>query len=164
MGRRRYSSAGSGSSGTANLRTMLVGVLAMVIGLIMISLAMTTIGDMLDDNTITWANYPGAEDVWGMVPMMMGIGLIIFGVLLGWMGYGGRGIGIRTAIMAPLVAIVMVIFAPVVMSFVEDITGHADVADFTGIDIFQMIPMLYAISIILMPGILGYLGARGGKE
>lgn len=164
MGRRRGYSQSMSAGGTANLRTMLVGVLAMVIGLIMISLAMTTIGDMLDDASITWSDYPGAEDVWGMVPMMMGIGLIIFGVLLGWMGYGGRNIGIRTAIMAPLVAIVMVIFAPVVMTFIEDITGHTDVADFTGIDIFQMIPMLYAISIILMPGILGYLGVRRGGD
>lgn len=159
MGRRRYTSSSGG--GAANLRTMLVGVLAMVIGLIMISLAMTTIGDMLDDGSITWSDYPGAEDVWGMVPMMMGIGIIVFGVLLSWMGYGGRQIGIKTAIMAPLVAIVMVIFAPVVMTFIEDITGHSDVGDFTGIDIFQMIPMLYAISIILLPGVLGYIGTRG---
>ena len=160
MGRRSRRSSG-GSVGTANLQTMLVGVLSMIIGLIMISLAMTTIGDMLDDACITWSDYPGAEDIWGMVPMMMGIGLIVFGVLLGWLGYGGRNIGIRTAIMAPLVAIVMVIFAPVMMDFVGDITGHTDAADFTGLDIFQMIPMLYAIGIMFLPGILGYIGSRG---
>lgn len=158
---RKYGGGGASSGGAmGNLKTIITGCLSIVVACIMIALAMTTISDMLDDACITWSDYPGAEALWGMVPMMMGIGLIVFGVLLGWLGYKGQDINIKTAISAPLVAIIMVMFAPIVVDFVDSITNHTDVADFTGLDIFQMVPMLYAVSVVMLPGVLGYLGVR----
>jgi len=146
-----------------NLKAIITGALSIVIACIMIGLAMTTISDMLNDGSITWSDYPGAEQIWGMVPMMMGIGLIVFGVLLGWLGYKGSDVNIRAAISAPLTAIIMVLFAPIVVDFTDSITNHTDIADFNGLDIFQMVPMLYAVGVILLPGVLGYLGAKGRK-
>lgn len=157
----RKSSGGGGGSGVSNLKGIISGCISIVVACIMIALAMTTISDMLGDACITWSDYPGAESLWAMVPMMMGIGLIVFGVLLGWMGYKGQEVNIKTAISAPLVAIVMVIFAPIVIDFVDSITNHTDAADFTGLDVFQFVPMLYAVGVIMLPGVLGYLGVRG---
>lgn len=151
---------GMSAGGMGNLKGSIIGILTMVVGLIMIALAMTTISDMLNDACITWSDYPGAEDLWGMVPMMMGIGIILFGVLLGWLGYGGKQVNIKTAISAPLVAIVMVLMAPMLIDFVDGVVNHTDAADFVGLDIFSMVPMLYAMAVILLPGVLGYLGVR----
>lgn len=159
-GKKGSSTGGAMTGGMGNLKGAIVGILTMVVGLIMIALAMTTISDMVNDPCITWADYPGAEDLWGMVPMMMGIGIIVFGVLLGWLGYGGKSIDIKTAISAPLVAIIMVLMAPMLIDFVDSVVNHTDIADFVGIDIFTMIPMLYAMGVILLPGVLGYLGVR----
>ena len=58
----------------------------------------------------------------------------------------------------PLVAIVMVLLAPIVIDFTDGIINHTDKADFEGLDIFSMIPMLYAIGVIFLPGILGAIG------
>jgi hypothetical protein len=164
VGARKGSTGGSALSsggGVGNLKGIMIGVLAMIIGLIMIALAMTTIGDMLDDNTIVWADYPGATALWGMVPMMMGIGIILFGVLLGWIGYGGGQVNVKTAVAAPLTAIVMVLMAPIVIDFLDSIIHHADGSKFQGLQIFSMVPMLYAIGVVFLPGVLGYLGAKG---
>jgi len=148
------------AGGMGNLKGVIAGSLSIIVACLMIGLAMTTISDMLDDGSITWSDYPGAESLWGMVPMMMGIGLILFGVLLGWLGYRGQSINIKTAIASPLVAIIMVLFAPIVIGGVEDIVNHTDAADYTGLDIFSFVPMLYAVAVVMLPGILGYLGVR----
>lgn len=163
-GKKGGSSGGMSSGGNVgSLKGIMAGAVSMFIGLIMIALAMTTIADMLNDNTITWSDYPGSEDLWGMVPMMMGVGLIIFGVILAWIGQRGGTIHMKTAISAPLSAIVMVLLAPIVIEFLDDIVNHANASDFLGLDIFTIIPMLYAIAVISLPGILGYIGAGGKK-
>jgi|GEM_PF-6377546 len=158
-------SGGGGSSGFSGmgLKGIMAGSVSIFIALIMITLSMTTIANMLSDNTITWSDYPGAEDLWGMVPMMMGVGLVLFGVLLAWIGQRGGTINIKTAISAPLTAIVMVLLAPIVIEFLDDIVNHASASSFLGLDVFTIIPMLYAIAVISLPGILGYFGAGGKK-
>jgi len=158
-------SDGGGSSGIGGmgLKGIMAGSVSIFIALIMITLSMTTIANMLNDNTITWSDYPGAADLWGMVPMMMGVGMVLFGVLLAWIGQRGGQLRIKTAISAPLTAIVMVLMAPITIDFLDGIVNHANASDFLGLDIFSIVPMLYAIAVIMLPGILGYFGA-GGKN
>lgn len=154
---------GYGRGGMANMKSVMVGGVTAAIGLIMIGLSMTIISDMLGDTSITWSDYPGGEDLWQMVPMLMGVGLIIFGVMLGMMGMGGRALNMREAIATPLVAIVMVILAPIIIGFVDSVVNHTDAADFIGLDIFTLVPMLWAVAVMFLPGVLGYLGVRGGR-
>ena len=162
-GKKMSGGGGIGGGMSGSLKGIMAGSVSIFIALIMITLAMTTIADMLDDNNITWSDYPGAEDLWGMVPMMMGVGLVLFGVLLAWIGQRGGTIHMKTAISAPLSAIVMVLLAPIVVSFLDGIVNHTSASDFLGLDIFTIIPMLYAIAVISLPGILGYIGAGGKK-
>ena len=160
------SSGGSVSVGGGGMKTLqgaMMGAVTICIGLIMIALAMTTISDMLDDNTITWASYPGATQIYTILPMLMGVGIILFGGVLALMGMGGKPINIREAILTPIVAIVMVILAPIMMDFLDSVVNHADKADYTGLNIFTLVPMLWAVIIIFLPGVLGYLSTRGSS-
>lgn len=164
MGTRKGGGGSSRSSwgvSGANPQTVMLSILGFIIGLVMVGLAMTVIADMLDDNTITWTNYSGVSEVWGIFPLVMGFGVLSYSGMLGWLGAGGRQVNMKAAIMAPLLAIFMVIMAPVIMPFIEDITGHDDVADFSGITIYNIFPLLYAFITLIVPGFIGYLGVRG---
>jgi len=149
---------GGGVGGGANIRTIILGVITIVIGLIMLGIAVDVIDPLLDGQL---AAYPGAEAMLGLFPLLMLIALVLFGGILIWIGYGGGAMGIRGTIMTTIVVVVAIILLPVV---VETLIGleESAIEEFAGLEAFLgLIPMLYVIGVLFITGMMGYGAVRG---
>jgi hypothetical protein len=153
---------GGGASGGANMKTIILGVITIVIALIMLGIAMDVVTALLDDVTIDWTVYPGAEAILGIFPLLMLIALVLFGGVLVWIGYTGGSMGIKGTIMTTIVVVVAVILLPIVIDATDTLLGRPDIGDYTGLSSFLgLVPLLYVIGTMFMTGILGYKAVGG---
>lgn len=154
-------STGGGSG--ANIQTIVLGVIVIVMGLIMLGIAMDTVDSLIGVNsTIDWTNYAGGEAMLEIFPLLMMISLILFGAVLIWVGYGGSQMSIRDTIMVTIVIVVAIILLPLVMSNTDALLARADIDNYTGLSSFLgLIPLLYIVGVMTATGLLGFKSVRG---
>jgi len=154
-GLRKGGGEGGGGGGGANIKTIILGVITIVIALIMLGIAMDVVSDLLA--TVDFTDYPGAEAILGIFPLLMLIALVLFGGVLIWIGYTGGSMGIKGTIMTTIVVVVAIILLPIVIDATDTLLARADIGDYTGLASFLgLVPLLYVIGTMFMTGILGY--------
>lgn len=159
MGFRKGGGSEGGGAGGANIRTIILGVITIVIGLIMLGIAMDVVTPLLEGGDL--ADFAGAEAMLGLFPLLMMISLVLFGGILIWIGYGGEGMGIRGTILTTIVVVVAIILLPIVVDTVIDLAERADIDTYTGLSSFLgLIPLLYVIGVLFITGMLGYRAVR----
>lgn len=163
----RKSSGGGGGMGTAsgaNLQTIILGAVTIVLALIGLGIAIDTIAPYLTGgaSALNWTRYPGGESMLKLFPLIMMIGLIVFGSLLVWLGTKGKSLGIRSTILTVIVVIVAVILLPIVMDACDTVYDNANTSSFTGLTSFLgLIPLLYTVGLMAISGLLGFRTIRG---
>ena len=157
------SGGGGGGGGGTNIRTVILGVISVVISLIMLGIAMDVVTDLLD--TVDFTDYPGAEAILGLFPLLMMISLVFFGGLLVWLGIRGQNVDMKGSIMVTIVVVVAIILLPIVMDATDTLMDRADIGDYTGLASFLgLVPLLYVIGAMAITGILGFKTYRGSTK
>ncbi len=162
--RKKGSGGASAGGGAANIRTIILGVIAIVIGLIMLGIAMDTVSPLLTGgaSAVNWTNYPGGESILKLFPLLMMISLVLFGGVLIWVGYKGEQMDVKSTILTTIVVIVAVIMLPLVITSVDTLINRADLSSYTGLNSFLgLVPLLYIIGIMFTTGIVGFKSVRG---
>lgn len=165
MGFRKKAAGGGGGSGSgANIRTIILGVIVIVVGLIMLGIAMDVITPLLTggSSAINWTRYPGGEQMLKLFPLLMMISLVLFGGVLVWIGYGGGGMDIRSTIMTTIVVVVAVVMLPIVISATDTAYTNSGISNYTGLQSFLgLIPLLYVVGLLFITGMVGFRAVRG---
>ena len=152
------------AGGGANLQTIILGAITIVLALIGLGIAIDTIAPYLTGgaSALNWTRYPGGESMLKLFPLIMMIGLIIFGSLLVWLGTQGKALGIKSTIFTVIVVVVAVILLPIVMDAADTVYDNANTASFTGLTSFLgLIPLLYTVGLMAISGLLGFKGVKG---
>ena len=167
MGLRKSKGGAIGGGGTANVRTIILGAISIVLALIMLGIAMDTVSPLLTGGTaaVNWTNYPGGESMLRLFPLIMTIGLIIFGGVLVWLGTTGKTMSIKDTIMVTLVVVVAVIMLPIIVDAADGVMERADIGTYTGLKSFLgLLPLLYTVGLMTISGLLGFRAVRGGSK
>lgn len=162
----RGGSGGGGSGSSVNLQTVILGAITIVLSLIMLGIAIDTISPYLTGgaSALNWTRYPGGEPMLQLFPLIMMIGLIVFGSLLVWLGTKGKAMGIRGTIMTTIVVVVSVILLPIVIDTADTLYDNENIGDYTGLQSFLgLIPLLYTVGLMAVSGLLGFRSVKGGK-
>jgi len=157
------SGSGLGGGGGANLKTIILGVISIVVGLIMLGIAMDTVGPLLTGgaSAVNWTKYPGGESILTIFPLLMMISLVLFGGVLIWIGYKGQQMDVKSTILTTVVVIVAVIMLPLVITQTDALLARADIASYTGLSAFLgLIPLLYVLGITFVTGMIGFKSVR----
>lgn len=167
MGYRKSTGGGGGgfgsSSGT-NITTLILGAVTIILALIGLGIAVDTIAPLLTGgaSALNWTRYPGGEPMLKLFPLIMMIGLIVFGCLLVWLGTKGKQMGIRSTVMTVIVVVVAVILLPIVMSTADTLYNNANTTKFTGLVSFLgLLPLLYTVGLMTVSGLLGFRNIKG---
>lgn len=162
MATRKGGGGGVGTSGAANLKTIILGVISIVVGLIMLGIAMDVVSPMVAVNgTVNWTNYPGGQAIITLFPLLMMISLVLFGGVLIWIGYKGEQMDVKSTILTTVVVIVAVILLPIVIGQTDTLLGRVDIDTYTGLSSFLgLIPLLYVLGITFITGMTGFRAVR----
>jgi hypothetical protein len=153
--------------GGANLQTIILGAITIVLALIGLGIAIDTIAPYLTGGThaLNWTRYPGGESMLKLFPLVMMIGLVVFGGLLIWIGTKGKALGIKSTILTVVVVVVAVILLPIVMDACNTVYDNPHTASFTGLTSFLgLIPLLYTVGLMSISGLLGFRTMKGAMD
>jgi hypothetical protein len=159
MGYRKGQGGGEGTGGGgANLQSIILGAITIVLALIGLGIAMDTIAPYLTGggSALNWTRYPGGEPMLKLFPLIMLVGLVIFGGLMVWLGTKGRSLTIRDTVVTVIVVVVAVIMLPIVMDAVDTAYENAHIGSFTGLTQFVgVVPLIYTVALMFISGLLG---------
>lgn len=162
----RKRSGGGGGIGTTsgvNLTTIILGAVTIVVALIGLGIAVNTIAPYLSggDLALNWTRYPGGEPMLKLFPLVMMIGLVVFGSLNIWLGVKGQQLGVKETIFTVIVVVVAVILLPIVMDAADTVYDNAHITSFTGLTSFLgLVPLLYTVGLMTISGLLGYRAVK----
>lgn len=159
----RGSSGSGGGASSVDLRTVILGAITIVLALIMLGIAIDIISPYLTGgaSALNWTRYPGGEPMLKLFPLIMMIGLIVFGGLLVWLGTQGKAMSIKATIMTTIVVVVAVILLPIVMDAADTLYDNANISNYTGLTSFLgLIPLLYTVGLMAISGLLGFRTIR----
>ena len=162
--RKKGSGSGEGTGGGANLKTIILGVIAIVVGLIMLGIAMDTVTPLLTGgaSAVNWTRYPGGESIITLFPLLMMISLVLFGGVLIWIGYKGTQMDVKSTILTTVVVIVAVILLPLVITQTDTLLTRVDIGSYTGLGSFLgLVTLLYVLGITFITGMVGFRAVRG---
>jgi len=148
----------SGGAGTTNITSIILGAITIVLSLIGLGIAMDTIAPYLTGggSALNWTRYPGGEPMLKLFPLIMLVGLVIFGGLMVWMGTKGKTFTIKETVLTVIVVVVAVIMLPIVMDACDTAYDNANVASFTGLTSFLgLVPLIYTVALMFISGLLG---------
>jgi hypothetical protein len=160
MGYRKGKSEGGGSGlgGGSNIMTIILGGVAIVLAMIGLGIAMNTIGPLLTGgaSALNWTRYPGGEQMLKLFPLIMMVGLIIFGSLLAWLGTKGKSVTIWQTVMTIIVVVIAVVILPIIMDATDTAYTNEYASSFTGMTSFLgLVPLLYTVALMVISGLLG---------
>lgn len=161
---RKSSGEGGGVGSGANLKTIILGVIAIVVGLIMLGIAMDTVSPLLTGgaSAVNWTRYPGGESILTLFPLLMMISLVLFGGVLIWIGYKGNQMDVKSTILTTVVVVVAVILLPLTITQTDALLARTDISSYTGLASFLgLIPLLYVLGITFITGMVGFRAVRG---
>ncbi len=151
--KKKKSSGGGGGGGGANANpgTMLTSAVVIGMGVIGIILLMEVFGDLIANNNLD--PYIGLEIILGIIPTIAALGVAVGGGLTGFIGYKGKSMNMKEALMAPMILIIGAVMVPFLMAVIGEALASTYVASFTAIDI--------ALSIICTMWALGMMAISG---
>ena len=159
MGYRKGAGGGEGASGGGtNLVTIILGAITIVLALIGLGIAMDTIAPYLTGggSALNWTRYPGGEPMLKLFPLIMLVGLVIFGGIMVWLGTKGKALTIKDTVFTVIVVVVAVIMLPIVMDAADTAYENANAASFTGLTQFLgLVPLIYTVALMFISGLLG---------
>jgi len=159
MGYRKGEGSGEGSgSGGANLVSIILGAITIVLALIGLGIAMDTIAPYLTGggSALNWTRYPGGEPMLKLFPLIMLVGLVIFGGVMVWLGTKGKAMTIKDTVFTVIVVVVAVIMLPIVMDAADTAYDNTNAASFTGLTQFLgLVPLIYTVGLMFVSGLLG---------
>jgi len=164
MGLRKGGGESIGSGKSANLQTIILGAITIVLAIIMLGIAVDVISPYLTGgaSALNWSRYPGGEPMLKLFPLVMLIGLVVFGGVLVWLGTAGKSMGIKGTILSTIAVVVAVILLPIVVDAVDTLMDNENLANYTGLSSFLgLIPLLYTVGIMAITGLLGFRQVRG---
>jgi len=147
-----------GPGGAANLTSIILGAITIVLALIGLGIAMDTIAPYLTGgaSALNWTRYPGGEPMLKLFPLIMLVGLVIFGAVMVWMGTKGKAFTIKETVITVIVVVVAVIMLPIVMDACDTAYDNANAASFTGLQQFLgLVPLIYTVALMFISGLLG---------
>jgi hypothetical protein len=165
MGYRKGKGGGEGSTGGTNLVSIILGAITIVLALIGLGIAMDTIAPLLTGGgqALNWTRYPGGEPMLKLFPLIMLVGLVIFGGIMVWLGTRGKAITVKDTIFTVIVVVVAVIMLPIVMSACDTAYDNANASVFTGLQSFLgLVPLIYTVGLMFVSGLLGRRVLQGG--
>lgn len=149
---------GEGSASGTQLTSIILGAITIVLALIGLGIAMDTIAPYLTGggSALNWTRYPGGEPMLKLFPLIMLVGLVIFGGLMVWMGTKGRKLEIKDTVLIVIVVVVSVIMLPIVMDACDTAYDNVNAASFTGLTQFLgLVPLIYTVALMFISGLLG---------
>ena len=159
MGYRKGKGGGeSSSSGSTNLVSIILGAITIVLALIGLGIAMDTIAPYLTGgaSALNWTRYPGGEPMLKLFPLIMLVGLVIFGGIMVWLGTKGKALTIKDTVFTVIVVVVAVIMLPIVMDAADTAYDNTHAASFTGLTQFLgLVPLIYTVGLMFVSGLLG---------
>lgn len=161
MGYRKGKDGGEGgaSGGGTNLISIILGAITIVLALIGLGIAMDTIAPLLSTGGATalnWTRYPGGEPMLKLFPLIMLVGLVIFGGIMIWLGTKGKSMTVKDTIFTVIVVVVAVIMLPIVMDACDTAYDNASAVYFTGLTQFLgLVPLIYTVGLMFISGLLG---------
>jgi hypothetical protein len=159
MGYRKGAGGGEGAGGGGtNLVTIILGAITIVLALIGLGIAMDTIAPYLTGggSALNWTRYPGGEPMLKLFPLIMLVGLVIFGGIMVWLGTKGKALTIKDTVFTVIVVVVAVIMLPIVMDAADTAYENANAASFTGLTQFLgLVPLIYTVGLMFVSGLLG---------
>jgi len=161
--RKKDSGGGGGAGSAANLKTIILGVISIVVGLIMLGIAMDTVGPLLTGgaNAVNWTRYPGGESIITLFPLLMMISLVLFGGVLIWIGYKGTQMDVKSTILTTVVVVVGIIMLPLVITQCDSLITRTDIGSYTGLASFLgLVPLLYVLGLTFITGMVGFRAVR----
>lgn len=164
MPTRKGGDVGGIGGGGANLKTIILGVISIVVGLIMLGIGMDTISPLLTGgaSAVNWTRYPGGESIITLFPLLMMISLVLFGGVLIWIGYKGNQMDVKDTILTTVVVIVAIILLPLVITQTDALLARIDISHYTGLGSFLgLVPLLYVLGITFITGMVGFKAVRG---
>lgn len=167
MGYRKGKGGGEGGGGGGtNLVTIILGAITIVLALIGLGIAMDTIAPYLTGgaSALNWTRYPGGEPMLKLFPLIMLVGLVIFGGIMVWLGTRGKALTIKDTVFTVIVVVVAVIMLPIVMDAADTAYENTNASDFTGLTQFLgLVPLIYTVGLMFISGLLGkrVLGGAG---
>jgi len=151
-------SGGGGGAGGANLQSIILGAITIVLALIGLGIAMDTIAPYLTGgaSALNWTRYPGGEPMLKLFPLIMLVGLVIFGGVMVWMGTKGKSLTIKDTVVTVIVVVVAVIMLPIVMDAADTAYDNVNASSFTGLTQFLgLVPLIYTVALMFISGLLG---------
>ena len=160
MGYRKGAGGGEigGGGGAANLTSIILGAITIVLALIGLGIAMDTIAPYLTGggSALNWTRYPGGEPMLKLFPLIMLVGLVLFGGVMVWLGTKGRSMTIKDTVFTVIVVVVAVIMLPIVMDAADTAYDNTNAASFTGLTQFLgLVPLIYTVGLMFISGLLG---------
>lgn len=149
---------GEDSGGTTNITTIIMGAITIVLALIGLGIAMDTIAPYLTGgaSALNWTRYPGGEPMLKLFPLIMLVGLVLFGGVLVWMGTKGRGITVKETVLTVIVVVIAVLMLPIVMDACDTAYDNTNASSFTGLTNFLgLVPLIYTVGLMFISGLLG---------
>lgn len=146
------------SSGGTNLTTIIMGAITIVLALIGLGIAMDTIAPYLTGgaSALNWTRYPGGEPMLKLFPLIMLVGLVIFGGVMVWLGTRGKSLTIKDTVFVVITVVIAVIMLPIVMDACDTAYDNANAASFTGLQQFLgLVPLIYTVGLMFISGLLG---------
>lgn len=151
-------SSGEGPGGTTNITTIIMGAITIVLALIGLGIAMDTIAPYLTDgaSALNWTRYPGGEPMLKLFPLIMLVGLVLFGGVLVWMGTRGKNVTVKETVLTVIVVVIAVLMLPIVMDACDTAYDNTNAASFTGLTNFLgLVPLIYTVGLMFISGLLG---------
>jgi hypothetical protein len=149
---------GAGGGGSTNITTIIMGAITIVLALIGLGIAMDTIAPYLTGgaSALNWTRYPGGEPMLQLFPLIMLVGLVLFGGILVWMGTKGKSITIKETVLTVIVVVVAVIMLPIVMDAADTAYDNTNASSFTGLQqVLGIVPLIYTVGLMVISGLLG---------
>ncbi|MDD5094057.1 MAG: hypothetical protein PHV74_06740 [Dehalococcoidia bacterium] len=144
-----------GGSAKGMTQAIVMMAVTTMITLIMVGLVASQMDTLLTDNTITWSNFPGAESMLGLFPLMMLLSILIMGILLSYLTYTGRTkmTSIGAVIASSIGAVIISVFMPTIVDLSDTLRGYT----FPGFSsIASMVPMFVVLGAMGAIGLLGF--------
>ena len=167
MGYRKGEGGGEGiGGGGANLISIILGAITIVLALIGLGIAMDTIAPYLTGgaSALNWTRYPGGEPMLKLFPLIMLVGLVIFGGIMVWLGTKGKAMTIKDTVFTVIVVVVAVIMLPIVMDAADTAYDNANASSFTGLTNFLgLVPLIYTVGLMFVSGLLGKRVLQAGS-
>ena len=107
-------------------------------------------------SAMNWTRYPGGEPMLKLFPLIMLVGLVLFGGVMVWLGTKGKSLTIKDTIFTVIVVVVAVIMLPIVMDACDTAYDNTNAASFTGLTQFLgLVPLIYTVGLMFISGLLG---------